>query len=373
MKIFYAAIGVLLLYYLQRYLYQRYWCRKLQVDISLSRNHAVEGEELLLTETVLNQKLLPIPILKVKFMTSRHLLFADMSNSSITDHYYRNDMLSAMMYQKITREISFRCSHRGYFTMDKIYLISSDLLFSREYVSEADINVRLYVYPGPVDSSRLQIPFQKMLGTVLTKRFINEDPFEFKGIREYQVFDTLKTINWKASAKAGSLMVNVFDYTSSQQIRIFLNLDQAALRKQEDVLEESIRIAAALSEGFISRGVPTALDTNGTDLLTHGPASIPAGSGASHIRTMKEALARIDADADPVSFSQILKKELPGLSQKDFLVLISSYHKEDLQQLLFSLLRDKIDFFWMLPYNSDLTPHIPDELKPYVHLWEVVS
>ncbi len=370
MKIIYAIAGVLLVYYLQRYLYQYHWYRKLQVNITLSEDHAVEGETLTLTETILNQKLLPIPILKVKFMTSRHLNFYDITNSMITDHYYRNDLLSVMMFQKITREISFRCSHRGYFCVDKMYLVSSDLLLSKEYVRDCDIDVRLHVYPRPVEADRLQIPFQKMLGTVLTKRFMNEDPFEFKSIREYQTYDTLKTINWKASAKAGSLMVNVFDYSSSQQIRIFINLEYAVLRKQEDLLEESIRIAAAFAGRFIGQGIPTALDANAPDLLTKKPVSVPAGSGFMHIRTINEALARIDTSLELSGFLPLFQQEMLHFNHNDYIVLISSYQKEDLQQLLFSMLHEKIDFTWILPYNDEVSPDVPDLLKPHVIEWE---
>lgn len=371
MKIIYAIVGVILLYYLYRYLFQKCWSRKLKVEITLSKDHAFEGEDLVLTETVWNHKLLPLPILKVKFMTSRHLVFQDMSNSKISDNYYRNDLISVLMYQKLTRSIPFRCSNRGYFTIDKIYLVSSDLLLSKEYVSESDIHVHLYVYPRPVDARQLEIPFQKMLGTVLTKRFMNEDPFEFKSIREYQTYDTLKTINWKASAKAGSLMVNVFDYTSSQQIHIFINLEPAVLRIQGAFLEESIRVAATLAVKFIEQGVPTSIYTNALDIITKKPVSIPAGSGVNHIRSINEALARIDTGSDILGFLPKFKKEMHDFTHNDYIVLISSYQREDLQQLLSTMLQDKIDFMWVIPNNSEMTNHIAPELMPYTVEWEL--
>lgn len=371
MKLLYALVGAYLLYLLQQYLYRKYWNKNFQITISLSEDHAVEGEERILTETIINHKLLPIPIIKVMFMTSRNLAFYDMSNSSVTDNYYRNDLLSVMMFQKITRNITFRCSHRGYYTIDKMFVVCSDLLLVSEYVSDYDLNVHLYVYPRPIEYGRLQIPFQKMLGTILSKRYINEDPFEFKGIREYQSYDSLKTINWKASARTGSLMVNVFDYTSSQQIKIMINLEPETLKKQDDLQEESLRIASSLAANFIEQGIPTSLYTNGSDLITHEPVSITAGSGVNHLRSINETLARIDTTLDVPSFLSLLKEEVLNTKHDDYIVLISTYQRENLQRLLSTLLHNHIGFMWFLPYTKEISLKISPELKPYVFEWEL--
>jgi hypothetical protein len=76
MKIIAAIIGAYLIYILEQYLYRRFWKCNLEVTITLSDQCAVEGSQLILYETVKNQKLLPIPVMKVKFMTSRHLSFS---------------------------------------------------------------------------------------------------------------------------------------------------------------------------------------------------------------------------------------------------------------------------------------------------------
>lgn len=371
MEILLALAGALLLYRLQMILYKRYWNRKLQVNMTLSKAYAVEGEDCILTETIINKKLLPIPVIKVKFMTSRYLSFHDMSNSDITDNYYRNDLLSVMMYQKITRDISFCCSHRGYYSIDKIFVVCSDLLLQKEYVNTFDQNLELTVYPRLVEEERLQIPFRKMLGTILTKRFINEDPFEFKSIREYQSYDTMKTINWKASAKSGSLMVNVFDYTASQQITILLDLKPEPISKWDELTEESIRIAATLAAKFIDQGIPTALYTNAHDILTKEPKHISAGSGVNHLRTINDALARVNITKDIPAFLPLLREKISSTDNNDYIVLISSNQKDDLQLTLTSLLADKKDFSWIVPYNNEMTLNINNVLLPHVTEWNL--
>lgn len=371
MKILSAMLGALLLFLLQQFLYRRFWNKNLSVDLNFSSETAVEGEELTLLETVINKKLLPLPILKVKFMTSKYLSFLDTNNSNVTDNFYRNDLLSIMMYQKITRTLSFLCTHRGYFTISNMDVVCCDMFVSFESVASYNLDIHLYVYPKPVEYDKFQAPFRRMLGTVLTKRYMNEDPFEFRNIREYQSYDNLKAINWKASAKTGSLKVNVNDYTSSQQIKILLNLESETIWKYEDVLEESIRIAATFASAFIEQGIPTAIYTNALDIITKEVVNVPAGSGMNHMRTLHESLSRIDTTLTMPAFVPTIQEEIIQASDNDYIIVISSYQKKDLQMLLTSMLHTKTDFSWVLPLNKEIKLSAWEELLPFVIPWEL--
>ena len=76
----------------------------------------MEGEECELCERVENRKLLPLPALKVKFQVSRELQFEDEEGvSSVTDQYYRNDVLSVRPFMRHVRRLRFRCKKRGYY------------------------------------------------------------------------------------------------------------------------------------------------------------------------------------------------------------------------------------------------------------------
>lgn len=366
-----AFLGVLLIYQLQNYLFSRFWKKNLEIRLSLSDSKAVEGEALTLYETILNKKLLPVPVIKIKFTTSRYLSFLDRKHSEVTDQYYRNDLLSIMMYQKLTREIPFLCTHRGYYTITKLYLVCCDIFLSSEYVENYDLDLHLYVYPKPLEDQCFQVPFQKMFGTILSKRFLNEDPFEFRSIREYQTYDNLKTINWKASAKTDSLKVNVFDYTASQQIKILLNLESETIWIYEDLQEESIRIAAAFATNFIVQGIPTSILTNTRDIITKEVLKVPAGSGSNHIRTINETLARIDTSLEMPPFVAAVQEDVSHTGQNDYIILISSYQKEDIQLLFSTLLHNKIDFTWIVPLNQEVKLSVNSELISHVLPWEI--
>ena len=63
---------------------------------------------------------------------------------------------------------------------------------------------------------------ERMLGIMQCSRHLYEDPFTFRGIREYTTSDPMKTINWKASARTGGLMVNTFDSVMTQKVMLYL-------------------------------------------------------------------------------------------------------------------------------------------------------
>ena len=107
MRIIWIGLGAVLLFAAQAWIYSHYWEKGLSAELLFSRESAVEGEECLLLERVENRKLLPLPMLKVKFQVSRNLRFSDEGDGAVTDKYYRNDILSLGPRQRVTRKIPF--------------------------------------------------------------------------------------------------------------------------------------------------------------------------------------------------------------------------------------------------------------------------
>lgn len=371
MEILAFIIGAYLIYIAQNVLYRRFWNKGLNVFINVSSHDAFEGETLTLTETITNRKLLPLPSLKVKFMTSATLLFDSKENASITDHYYRTDLFSIMMYQELTRKLQFVCSHRGYYSFSSLTVICSNLLYTSELVKDFPCDHYLYVYPKQIKTEKLLPVFRKMFGPVLTKRYINEDPFEFRSIREYNAFDSIRTVNWKASAKTGELKVNTHEYTSSQQFRIFLNLEAAKLRKQNDLLEESIRIASSIAAASIEKGISISLSSNALEHNTPIVLTLPEGSGKSHLKSCNELLSRIDTSLEMPDFLSTCEDELLTASENDYCIIISTYQREDLQNVLRQLKHLRRDFLWIVPVNAEIAYEVHDDLMEEAVKWEV--
>ena len=134
MKIIGIGLIILSLYFLQVYLYKKVWKNKLQVHITFAQKYIVEGEEGEIQEIITNGKLLPIPVLKVKFQTSKSLHFQDALGSKTTDQFYRNEIFQIGSKEKITRKLTFRAEKRGYYQIREIDLIGTDLFLSIEMI-----------------------------------------------------------------------------------------------------------------------------------------------------------------------------------------------------------------------------------------------
>ena len=212
-----------------------------------------------------------------------------------------------------------------------------------------------------------------MFGTILARRVINEDPFEFRGIREYQPFDSLRSVNFKASAKTGTLKVNQHDYTSSQRVHLLLNLELETIWQYDELLEEAIRLASTLTGEFIRQGIPVSLESNGCDLITQKPVSIPAGSGPGHARTIDEALCRIDTRLRVPAFLPALHtilEEAAGKSE-DTLILISTFQRQDLIEAVRTLIEEQVPVFWIVPLHDDMELIVPEDIGDCLLRWDV--
>ena len=293
MKILLSVFVFFLLIVLQRKVYRHIWKKHLGVTVSFVTPFAVAGERGELEEVIENKKWFPLPVLRVKFSVNRGLVFEGNENVTRSDRLYKNDIFSVMPYMRIIRKHSFLCEKRGLYTVDSLSVSSSDLLMSKNFVEMIPNSACLTVYPSKADMKRLLPVFSQMMGQRQMKALIS-DPFSFSGIREYAPTDSMKSVNWKATAKTGELKVNIYDSTRTLETRILLDLGSETEWMDNGVREEGIRIAGTLFSLFVEKGAVCSLYTNGKDVITEESASVSGGATAAHVRKAKEILARID-------------------------------------------------------------------------------
>ncbi|MDR1000260.1 MAG: DUF58 domain-containing protein [Clostridiales bacterium] len=373
MTAFAAIVALLIGLLIHNVVYDRFWSRGVNVEMFFSSPTATEGDELVLFEVLSNGNFLPLPWAELKFQTSRNLEFRDKSGARISDGYYRRDLFSIMMRQKITRRLRFVCLRRGYYTVRNIDFVSGNLLMTKKYAAHFASNAAVSVYPKLMPSDAFDILYTRVMGAVVSQRFINPDPFEFKGIREYQPFDTFRSINFKAAARTGELMVNIHDYTVSTEVILMLNLQWHNDRINESLDEQSIRLAASLAERFIAQGVPVRFVTNGQDIITNDGADVAEGSGSGHLFNIYEVLARIKLANDPPAFANTLIDIGSVKKGEPLYLLISTYHRADLASAFLGLSRYGAKAEWILPYLPYTLLNVLPELEQKVTLWEASS
>ena len=374
MKLLIALFIGAALYFAQLYLYKRLWDSGLKIDIDFSKHILREGEDNELIETICNEKLLPLPVVQVKFAITRSFLFLKQDNSSVTDLYYRNDHYSLLPYRKITRTYAFKCTKRGYYRLCGMDVVCRDLFLKGMMLKTFDHEAAVCVLPGRVKPDDIPLAARNLTGSITDRMRRDEDPFEFAGIREYQPYDPVNRINWKASAASGELRVNKFDTTFMRKVTLCLNAE-CHIKWHEDIfLEEEIRIAASLADVFIKQHIPVALMTNGKDIENGTVIGIEAGADPGHLKNIEIQLARLVAGDDLPEFAPMLldlaKKNRYGDTEY---LIISNYRKRDLSDAYGSLKNAGVKVSWIIPEYSTVTPKLTAAGDKSVIKWTVTN
>ncbi len=360
-------VVALLLYLGQKTIYQKVWHKNLRVRLSFQEEGIWEGQESTLSEIIENQKKLPLTMLKVKFQTDRHLLFADTKGSRTTDKFYRNDIFQIGALEKVTRVLRFTAGRRGYYTIAEADLVASDLFLTAQYTATADIgHSSLYVYPKPFSHPEFRQSLKQLSGQVLAKRHLLEDPFEYRSIREYQPQDDLKSINWKATARTGEFKVNQKNYTAEKSVRIFINLEDTGILKKEDCVEASLQIATALLLLFLEQGMQVAVYCNGVDVLHNEPCILEAGGGIRQREAVLRSFALIDTSKPVRSFSELFSSRLSEASGALMTCIVSPNAYDDFATLILQYHTRHPEMKWFLPYSGTVPPEMEEELRSLI-------
>lgn len=372
MTIAVILIGAFLMNYLLNTAYCQFWKKELDAVVEFQREPAIEGQKAYLTETIINNKWLFLPLLQVGFQIHRNLQFADGENTSVSDQCYKRDIFSVGSHQKITRTIPFYCSKRGYYELDKVEMVTRSPLMTKKYYETLQHFDYFYVYPKLVDDHLLEIPFQKIMGSVLAKKSLFEDPFEFQGIREYHISDPMSKINWKASAKSDQWMVNLYGSTSAQEVILLLDVEDETIWKFDDIHEEQIRIAASLTARCIQKGIPVGIRTNGRDQKTGGTFCLETGSGRQQVRLANEGLCRLDLgqQADKMEFVLSREREKQEHVSRTY-VMISKNQRSSCYEGFQELLSQGAGGIWIATLYNDMKWTLPAEGNVSVIRWEV--
>jgi uncharacterized protein (DUF58 family) len=112
-------------------------------------------------------------------------------------------------------------------------------------------------FPGTTSSGRL--------GQHLRMKAFGQTGSEFHSQREYVNGDDLRRINWKSSARAGTLIVRETALEGVQRCVVVLDT-QAAAYDDDDSFERAVTAAASVVAASSAVGIPTRLVAPGIDL-----------------------------------------------------------------------------------------------------------
>lgn len=244
---------------------------------------------------------------------------------------------------KTVMEYELRGRKRGYYKIGPLFLDSGDLLgMARESRSMA-MEDRMVVYPRIVPLSRMGVPSNSPFGTIHEPRPIFEDPTRVRGKRDYVAGDSLRRVDWKASAATGRLQVKNYEPSIAVETCIALDLDPQDYDPKQYVnsIELAIVAAASLANWVAQKKQAVGLVTNGLDPIAEeccSPKPLPPRSGSGALMQILEVLARIQG-GDTFPLSELLRRASAGLSWGTTLLLVTSRFDEPLLEELFQAQR----------------------------------
>lgn len=390
MNVLLMLLGVAAVYYIAVKVYRKNWNKELSTVIEFATDHVVKDENAVLVEVVTNAKKLPLPYIHLKFQTDRHLLFEGMdTNSHTTDMTYRDDVFSLQSQQRITRRINMKCSRRGVYSIGDYDTVFTGLFMNELLVMKKHSGSMITVYPKAADvSDRTEIT-NSLFGEIERRKYLLEDKFVFRGIREYQSYDSFKDINWKASARSNGLMVNEHDESTSRNVCILLNLESDGMNVNEKIFEESISLAAGFAQLFISKGISVSVLSNGRDIDAgaDGYTWLSPVSGSHQLDGINTLLARIKTENEFIPFVDLLERhfhmhgnrdvqvseymqDIWGSQAEPVYLLISSNRRSNLQKKYIELTKHQNSRVWIVPYISGYEWELENtEIAAYK--WEV--
>lgn len=350
--ILYVVVGV--------YLWSRWFAPRALGNLIASRTYrrrAFLGETVEVTLTLTNKSRLALPWIQFHESVPPELRVEENIQQVIS------------LGGRATRTHTYHVKglQRGYYRLGPLRLSSGDLFgLTQPRLGYLHPDF-LTIYPRIVPLARLGLPSRLPFGTIASQQRLFEDPARPMGARDFRSGDSLRQINWKASAHTQKLLVRTFQPAISLETAILLNLHAADYARRDRFYwtEWAIVVAASLATHLDSHRQAVGLLTNAVDplkiqeearefdevtgrLLFHPaadqtlraymPGPISPRTGRPHLMKVLEQLARLDA-RDTVTFSEWAPPACVRLSWGVTLVAITAQGDERTCNMLHRLAR----------------------------------
>lgn len=370
MEIVLIIVIILFFYEFQYRLYSKHCFKNLYLEFKFQDEAIFEGEKTKIKQTFTNRKWMPLWWLRIQYMISSNISFDQIEEKKVSNLERRSEELSLLGYEKLEREVTIVGKKRGYYTLENMDIICSDLFVTAKFVKKHYVNGGLYVFPKLLSNLEFDIQFKKILGDVITKRHLIHDPYERRGIRDYVTSDSLKDVNWTASARSNDLKVNVYNYTSSSEILIFLSCQKENNWVADNVIEEGISIAATIYDEFSKQGVNVGLITDCIDSDTNSNITVEAGCEQNHGLLFNESLSKIIiSESDDNNISKYINDEVIKNNKEPLWIVISNATRHGMRETMQNAAENDFDFKWIIPKEAHAEIEL-DNLNE-VLIWDV--
>jgi len=300
-------------------LWYRHGLRHLLIRQQASQQRLFFGEEVTLSITIENRKLLPLPWLVVEDTISPPLTIVRRRSRLALDN---QDTLESTWLiwslQRVTRRYTMRCRTRGFHLFGPIRLNNSDPFGWLENEVKVPVYATLLVYPLLIPLENLGLPPALPAGERAVPHNLLEDPLLIAGTRDYILGDDPRRIHWKATARLGTLQSKLYEPSSLRRLLILLdvwNYAAEALGADKDIQEFTIALAASLGIWGLEEGYSVGLLVNCAMLSSpyeqerispsHNKQDSPQRTPATPTE-LSSLIVRLPFSSEPGQYEQLL-------------------------------------------------------------------
>jgi uncharacterized protein (DUF58 family) len=324
---------------LQSYIFYRYGLRRIEYERYFDRRSVYEGEYIEMVERIENRKLLPVPWVRLESMLHASLVFDKQGGIEISSgSMFQNhaSWFSMNPYTKIVRRHRILCARRGWHRLQSAVMTGGDLFGFQRPSRKLSVDAELLVFPKPVPLSEIPLPSHSWQGDYIVRRWMVEDPFTISGVRDYQNGDSLRSVNWKATARAGRLQVHRRECTADHRLLICVNVEVSEKMWQAvtdpELIERGIAYAASIAQHAILQGIETGFGCNGyTADRPKQSVRITPISGRHQLITILETMAKLEI-ARSIPFDTFLEEEIRYNTTNTDLLLITPFVSEKMER-----------------------------------------
>lgn len=346
MTIPWMLLVTVLLLAVQSFIYRKWGMSRLTYTRRFNQRKAEYGQGIELVETIENHKWLPLPWIRVESSLSAGLQFEKQDNLRVSSgQMYQNhrSLFHLLWYMRIHRIHKLTCAKRGFFKLETATLTCGDLFGSSQQIRSVPLDSSVLVLPRFLPLEELRLPSHSWQGDVIVRRWILRDPFMIAGVREYQPGDPLKSVNWKATARTGTLQVFQHDFTANRRLFIVLNIEESenmwkAITDPERI-EYGISMAATLTQYAVKHGLEVGFVCNAHAVDAPGqPVWIKPAGGTAHGEFILEQMAKLELERvcdTPTLLQGLIERKLSGLD----MVWITAFTNEKMLAMKAELVR----------------------------------
>ncbi len=150
-------------------------------------------------------------------------------------------------------QLRLRCVRWSAVELGEVWLRARDRVGLVLHQGRIDRRRPLRIYPTPERLRRLVTPAHTQAATGSEVARVRGEGLEFADTRPFVPGDLVRSVNWRATARRGTLVVNERHPERNADVVIFLDSLAEARASAQGTLEHAVRTAATLATRFLER------------------------------------------------------------------------------------------------------------------------